>query len=162
MRVVEKAEEKISPWVTLVANTIETTKGKLETYHSIGQADYVGILAITIDGKIPLIEQYRLACNTTTLELPGGLLEKDEVPANCAVRELIEEVGLKADPSKLILLGKLKPDTGRLENNLWAFFVNNAEYTNAWETEPGIQKKMVDPNMLVQLINDNRTILKYR
>ena len=118
MRVVERAEEKISPWVTLVANAIETTKGKLETYHSIGQADYVGILAITIDGKIPLIEQYRLACNTTTLELPGGLLKKDEVPANCAVRELIEEVGLKADPSKPILLCKLKPDTGRLENNL--------------------------------------------
>ena len=37
--------------------------------------------------------------------LPGGFMEMDETIEHCAVRELMEETGIEADESMLILVG---------------------------------------------------------
>ena len=59
--------------------------------------DTIAVLAITDDGRIPLVEQYRLPTHRWTLELPAGHpLNDKEAPIDVATRRLREEAGYKA------------------------------------------------------------------
>jgi len=150
-------EEIISPWVTLVARTVASSPGRKEAvYHSIKQSDYVAVLAVTKDGEIPLVRQYRPACGMVTLELPSGLMEVGETPEQCARRELAEEVGLEADEPHLRRLGVLRPDTGRLENRLWCFFASEARPIRGWQREAAVEPQLVSREQLMQAIAEGR------
>lgn len=48
------------------------------------------------DPTVLLIEQFRHATDGTLLEIPAGRLDQGEDPADCARRELLEEVGVTA------------------------------------------------------------------
>ncbi|MDR2156168.1 MAG: NUDIX hydrolase [Clostridiales Family XIII bacterium] len=56
----------------------------------------VVIAALTADGKVPMVTQYRKAAARPTLEIPAGKLEIGEDPAAAALRELREETGYTA------------------------------------------------------------------
>ena len=61
----------------------------------------VGILPITDDGKIVLIEQYRIPTQSTVIEIPAGLVGDEPEHAHesleaTAQRELLEETGYRA------------------------------------------------------------------
>jgi ADP-ribose pyrophosphatase len=49
------------------------------------------------DPSVLLIRQYRYAANGTIWEIPAGVLDPGETPIDCARRELLEEVGAKAE-----------------------------------------------------------------
>lgn len=57
----------------------------------------VCMVPVTAGGSLLMVTQYRLAAGRRLLELPAGTLEKGEAPAECAGRELQEEVGQAAD-----------------------------------------------------------------
>ena len=70
---------KISQWMDVMAREVEFSKGDApQTYYAVSQLDYLAILAVTPDGRIPIVHQYRPALETFTWELPAGLLEKGE------------------------------------------------------------------------------------
>jgi ADP-ribose pyrophosphatase len=144
----------LSPYVTLVARNVEVA-GKVETFHSLAQADYVTVLATTGDGRIPLVRQYRPALDRENLELPGGLLEEGETPDHCAARELEEEAGFRPT-APLRTLGRLDPDSGRLENRLWAFLATGVEPVSGWKPEAGIERILVDRAELLAAIAEGR------
>lgn len=56
----------------------------------------VAIVALTDDGRICLVRQYRTALGRVTVEIPAGKLEAGEDPLDCAERELLEESGMRA------------------------------------------------------------------
>lgn len=57
----------------------------------------VGVLAVTEDGMIPLVEQYRIANHCWTLEIPAGHANNpSERPTDVAKRKLAEEAGFEA------------------------------------------------------------------
>ncbi len=68
---------------------------KEHTYDIIKHNGAVAIVPM-INGKIVLTKQYRPAVGDVVYEIPAGKLEKDEVPLECAKRELLEETGLLA------------------------------------------------------------------
>ena len=90
MKVVNKRFDKLSEWVTIVSKEVECGQ-KNEIYHSLIQKDYISALVLTNDNKIALVKQYRPAMEEFTYELPGGLLENSEDPADAMIRELYEE-----------------------------------------------------------------------
>ena len=55
------------------------------------------ILALDHDGDVVLIGNHRWQIGQRLLELPAGTMDKSEVPAVCAARELIEETGYRAE-----------------------------------------------------------------
>ncbi len=57
----------------------------------------VAIVALTDDGRICLVRQFRTALGRVTVELPAGKLDAGEDPLECAKRELNEETGMVAD-----------------------------------------------------------------
>ena len=92
----EPPPTRLSPWAEIIERVVEFTPGaKPDIYHAVSQTDYVAIVARTSDGTIPIVRQYRPALETFTWELPAGMLDKDEQPADCC-RELLEETGFPA------------------------------------------------------------------
>ena len=57
----------------------------------------VAIVALTEDGRICLVRQYRTALGRVTVEVPAGKLAPGEDPLECASRELMEETGMEAE-----------------------------------------------------------------
>lgn len=142
--VLSRTETRLSAWSTVVARSLVMPgKSAAEDYHSLRQADYVSLLAVCEDGRIPLVRQYRPALERYTLELPGGLRDGDEPPAHTALRELAEETGLTV-LGKPQLLGCLVPDTGRLENRLWGYWARTSnEVALNWQPEAGVELLLV-------------------
>ena len=60
------------------------------------------VLAITEEGKVVLVRQWRYAAGIATIELPAGKLDAGEDPAECALRELAEETPYTTNSVKLI------------------------------------------------------------
>lgn len=137
-KLIATTRQVLSPWVTLMSRTIERAGAEPQIFHSLEQSDYVSVLAVAPDGSIPLVRQYRPAIQRMTLELPGGLIDAAESPSTVAARELYEETGYR-NLSEPLLLSCLIPDTGRLENRLWCFFVTAAPDSN-WTAEPGVER----------------------
>lgn len=54
------------------------------------------VVATTPGGDVILVRHVRRAVRDTLLELPAGLVDRDEDPEACAVRELSEETGYRA------------------------------------------------------------------
>ncbi|KAL4790211.1 NUDIX hydrolase domain-like protein [Aspergillus venezuelensis] len=63
----------------------------------------VGVFALTPDGKF-IIGQRKGSHGAETWALPGGHLELNESFEACALREVVEETGLKLDPSSIRFL----------------------------------------------------------
>ena len=142
----------ISKWVTVSEKTCRTSKISNDIYHSVIVADYVNIIAITSNGFIPLVRQYRPAVERETLELPGGLLEENETPENSVERELFEETGFRPK-GNIFRIFKNFTDTGRMENSIHGFFCEvERTVEKNWKSEEGIECILVSQRELKDII----------
>ena len=91
----------------------------LSPYHVIESSDWVNAIAITDDGHIVLVEQYRHAVGQTMLELPAGHVDVDEAPDIAVKRELLEETGHEA--ANWHDLGALFPAASRFTNKVRSY-----------------------------------------
>jgi ADP-ribose pyrophosphatase len=70
--------------------------------------DWVNIIPITVDDQVVLVRQFRFGVWSTTLEIPGGMVDAGERPRDAAVRELSEETGFV--PGRVLPLGWVHPN----------------------------------------------------
>ncbi len=89
----------------------------IETY------DWVNVIPITPDGKIVLIRQYRAGSDSITLEIPGGVMDKEQDPLLTARRELEEETGFTNGEYEL--LGTAYPNPAFLKNKIHFVLARN-------------------------------------
>lgn len=60
------------------------------------------VVAVTKEGKLLMVRQYRNALDRYTLEIPAGALDwADEPKIDCAFRELEEETGFRTEKENL-------------------------------------------------------------
>jgi ADP-ribose pyrophosphatase len=141
-RIAASRTTQLSAWVTIVENRVVTSPQDAGAiYHSIATADYVSVLALTPDGRVPVVKQFRPAVDRLTTEFPGGMRDEGEPPEACAIRELAEEAGLRVDT--LQPLAVFFPDSGRLGNRMWTYFAREAVPIAGWAPEPGIEFLML-------------------
>ena len=128
-----------TPWFDVIAKRVgEPGSDESEVHYVVQPPDYVTVLAVTADGRIPMVRQYRPAPEREMLELPSGHVDPGESPEAAARRELHEETGYRA--SRLRLLGRLVPDSGRLGNHLWCYQAMDVypDGDGDWQPEPGV------------------------
>ncbi len=68
------------------------------------------IVGVTEEGKLLLVEQYRIPCHARVIELPAGIIGDepgagDESHAEAARRELLEETGYAAEQIEPLVTG---------------------------------------------------------
>lgn len=90
-----------------------------------GATGVVGLIAVTDDAKMLLVEQLRPPLGKRVLELPAGLSgdiagEESESLATAAQRELLEETGYEAQEVRLLTEG---PSSAGLTDEMISFFL---------------------------------------
>jgi ADP-ribose pyrophosphatase len=121
-------------WFDVLAKTMDAGD---DPYYSLRLPDYASIVAFTAEGRVLCVRQYRPAVERVTLELPSGLVDPGETPAEAARRELIEETGYEA--ADLEVLTPMLPDTGRLGNRIWSCVATGLRRIEGREPEEGIE-----------------------
>jgi ADP-ribose pyrophosphatase len=82
--------------LSLDVDEAEEPGGIVATREVVRHQGSVAALPVHADGRVVLIRQYRYASDQTMWEIPAGRLEPREGPRQGILRELEEEVGLKA------------------------------------------------------------------
>ena len=112
-------EKTISSEVVYEGPVFRVRKHKVETRGGESTRDIVEhsggsiMVAVTDEGKVLMVRQYRKAFEKALLELPAGKRDPGEVPEVTAARELREETGYTASSVKP--LGLVLPDMRLLE-----------------------------------------------
>ncbi len=92
----------------------------MPSYYILDVRDWVNVVAITREGKIILVRQYRHAAKNITIEIPGGAIDKNgESPEEAARRELLEETGFEA--GRQIFESRHFPNPALQSNQLWTY-----------------------------------------
>ena len=99
-------------------------RGSTHPFFVINTSDWVNVIAITADNQVVLVRQPRAGTSSVTVEIPGGMVDKDERPIDAAARELEEETGYASDP--LVPLGVVEPNPALFSNRCHTFLAPNA------------------------------------
>jgi ADP-ribose pyrophosphatase len=105
--------------------------GVRATRDMIAHSGSVVVMPVLDDGKIVLIRQYRYAARQYLWELVAGRIDPGENVKQAAVRELIEETGLRAKKMRQFL--EFWPSPGFLEEKM---FVLLAQGVTQGEAHP--------------------------
>lgn len=82
------------PWMTARKDVVQLPDGRINSeYWVLEFPDWVNVIAITKDGGMLMVRQYRHALGVTEYELCAGVMEEGETPLQAAQRELMEETG---------------------------------------------------------------------
>jgi 8-oxo-dGTP pyrophosphatase MutT (NUDIX family) len=101
------------------------TTGVEHDFFCIASSDWVNVVPVTATGDVVLVRQFRHGSQKLTLEIPGGLIDPGEAPAQAAARELLEETGYRAE--RVIPLGVLNPNPALFGNRLFTFVAPGVE-----------------------------------
>ena len=82
------------PWLTARVDKVQLPDGRINPEHYVLEyPKWVNVIAITTEGEMVMIRQYRHGFDQVLVELCAGVVEQGEAPIEAAQRELLEEPG---------------------------------------------------------------------
>ncbi len=115
----------------------------------------VAIVALTDDGRICLVRQYRTALDRVTVEIPAGKLDPGEDPLTCAKRELLEETGMVAD--RMAFLTTLATTPGFTDERIHLYMATGLTFGPAHPDEDEfLNVDLVPLDELIDAVLDGR------
>lgn len=82
------------PWLTARRDRCQLPDGRImDEYYVLEYPTFINVVAVTKDGEMVLVRQYRHGLGRTCFELVAGCVEPGEEPMAAAQRELAEETG---------------------------------------------------------------------
>jgi 8-oxo-dGTP pyrophosphatase MutT (NUDIX family) len=105
-------------WINLRADRLLTAAGQeLSPWYVLDYPDWVAAVVITPEDRLVLVRQWRHAARTWSLELPGGVMDREDGdPMVTGRRETLEETGYAATAWRYLTAGWANPaiQTNRL------------------------------------------------
>jgi ADP-ribose pyrophosphatase len=113
------------PFLRVRSDTVELPNGTIiEGYFVRESRGFAIAVALTPERQIVLVRQYKHGIGRIVLEMPAGMIDADEAPEACVVRELAEETGYAGDPPRL--LRSLYADPTSSNASFHVFLIENA------------------------------------
>ena len=130
----------MKPWTTLdrrvefsggpireiVRETVQLPDGRIiPDFYTARMGDYALVYAVTTEGKVLVLRQYKHGLGRVCLTFPGGYVAPGEDPALAAERELLEETGYRG--GKLTSLGSFVTNANQGCNTAHLFRVDGCQ-----------------------------------
>jgi 8-oxo-dGTP pyrophosphatase MutT (NUDIX family) len=158
------------PWTFLYSKIIHTCRiftlkregyrspqtGQDHDFYLLDSPDWVNIIPLTPDGKVILVKQHRFGTKESSLEIPGGMMDEGESPADAAARELLEETGYGGDEP--VLLGWVHPNPAIHTNRCYTYLIKNVSFRNSprQDSTEDIEVLSVPLSEIPQLIREEK------
>ncbi len=134
---------------------VKMPDGRMAVRDVVRHPGAVAIVALTADGKICLVRQYRTALGRVTVEIPAGKLAPGEDPLDCASRELMEETGLRAE--QIAFLTTIATSCGFADELIHIYLATGlTQGTSSPDADEFINVDLVPLTELVDAVLDGR------
>jgi ADP-ribose pyrophosphatase len=138
--------------INLRVDAIVTENGAPGTREVVEHRGAAAIVPFLDAANIILVKQYRYAIDSDLLEIPAGTLEPEEIPEQCAKRELEEETGYRCGQLKKILECYMAP----------GYSTEKIHFFMARELIPSSMKTEEDENISIQVMPIDEAMQKIR
>jgi ADP-ribose pyrophosphatase len=135
--------------------TVELPDGRHALRDVVRHPGAVAIVALTDDGRICLVRQYRAALGRVTVEVPAGKLDPGEDPLECAHRELLEETGMRA--GRMAFLTTMATGAGFCDELIHLYMATDLAFAHSDpDADEFINVDLVPVGELVDAVLDGR------
>src|SRR5688572_762106 len=131
--------------------------GREHDFFVIEAVNWVHTIALTKEGKLVMVEQYRHGSDTVELEVPGGMIDaEDTSPLEAGLRELREETGYEGTHAEVI--GQIYANPAIMNNICYTVLVRDCELKHATQLDhcEDLTVLLVDPDEIPKLIKQGR------
>jgi ADP-ribose pyrophosphatase len=142
-QVIESRMSYEDRWFRLRTDTCKTAQGKMiESYHVVDALPWVNVVALTTEGKIILVREYRHGARQILLGLPSGAVESsDRNPLEAIQRELREETGYSS--SEIFQIGQCYVNPSHQNNMVYSFLALGVAQTGEQDLDESEQIEIV-------------------
>lgn len=114
-------------------------RGTEKDFVVVQPTDWCNVVALTPQGELVLVRQFRFGIDGFSLEIPGGIMDEGENPLETALRELREETGYVG--ARAQLLGSTHPNPAIQSNQCHFVLVEDAVQSEAleWDADEEIE-----------------------
>ena len=99
-------------------------RGTERDFTVVDAPDWVNVVALTPEGRLVLVRQFRYGTDDFSLEIPGGVVERGEDPVAAGLRELREETGYGGSSARLLAV--VSPNPAVQDNRCHLILVEGA------------------------------------
>ncbi len=158
MNLTEKQLEKEYAYkgriISLRCDTALLPNGNTATREVVEHPGGVGVIALTENGEILMVKQYRYPYSEVTLEIPAGKRDRGEEVALTGRRELKEETGATAQT--YIPIGELYPTPGYCNEIIWLFAAKDLSFaTSQPDEDEFLECEKVPLNKAIEMVMNN-------
>lgn len=137
--------------------TVRLPNGRIAQRDVVRHPGAVAVIALTNEGKIVLVHQYRTPLEQVTLEIPAGKLDPGEDPEAAAARELVEETGYAA--GRMAYLCPIAMAPGYSDEIIHLYMAMGLTFVGARpEDDEFVHVDLVDLDEMVDAVLDGRVI----
>ncbi len=109
--------------VDIYLDEVELPNRRIASRVKVSHPGAVCIVPVTETGSILLVKQFRYPVEEIIMEIPAGKIDKNELPLECAKRELKEEIG--ATGGKIIHLSTFYSSPGFCNETMHLYMAEN-------------------------------------
>lgn len=147
------------PWLTVRKEKCELPNGKImPAYYTLEYPTWVSAFALTKEGKVLMVKQYRHGLEVISTELPGGVVDKGETTEKAIERELKEETGYVFDSYEYV--GKICANPATTNNYMHMYIAKGGikKFDQSLDETEDVEVEVYSIEEVKQLVKENKIV----